>query len=235
METLDLEIISIKGHTPDIKTFRLGLDKEVSFKPGQYLVLTLDVDGKDISKPLSISSSPTEKGYIEFTKKLTQSGFSAKLGGMRPGDRCSVRMPLGKFTFEGEFPRAAFLSGGIGITPIRSIFKYATDTSSQSSLILLYSGRRPGQLVFREDFETMSRENPNIKPVYTLTGCEKDAASCRRGRIDAEMIKEELPDYVSRKFYICGPPGMVKAMSGMLSGELGVKAEDIITEDFTGY
>jgi ferredoxin-NADP reductase len=235
MQSLKLKVMGVKSHTSDVKTFRLRLDEDIPFKPGQYLIVTVSAGEKSISKPLSISSSPTEKGYIEFTKKLTSSGFSAALNGLKEGDECSVRMPMGRFTFEGEFPKTAFLSGGIGITPIRSIFKYAADTGLDASLILIYSGRVPQHLIFREEFEAMARTNKNIKLVYTLTDCDRDAINCRRGRIDAGMIRESVPDLGSRKFYICGPPGMVGAMRAILADELALSPENIITEDFFGY
>ncbi|MCX5715700.1 MAG: FAD-binding oxidoreductase [Candidatus Omnitrophica bacterium] len=235
MENLRLELVSIITQCAGVKTFRFRLDKEVPRKPGQYLIFTLDVNGKQVPKAFSISSSPTEKGYIEFTKKLTDSDFSKTLDALKPGGLFSLRLPMGKFTFEGEFPKAAFLSGGIGITPIRSIFKYATDIKLSSSLVLLYSARVPEQCVFKNDFAVMQKENKNIKMVYTLTDCKEEVPGFRFGAINEAMVKEDVPDYKERKFFMCGPPGMVEAMRAMLLTGLGISKESIITEDFTGY
>lgn len=235
MENLRLRLIGVKSHLPDVKTFRFALEKEIPRRPGQYLILTLNLNGKDTPKAFSISSSPTEKGYIEFTKKLTGSEFSDALNGLKTGELFSVRMPMGKFTFEGEFPGAAFLSGGIGITPIRSIFKYATDMRLSSSLILAYSSRTPEYLIFRSDFEEMQRENKNIKLVYTLTDYKDKVPGCRSGRIDENLIREEIPDYKDRRFFMCGPPQMVDAMKTMLLDKLALPPANVITEDFVGY
>lgn len=235
MESLNLELIEIATHCCDVKTFRFALDEDIHFKPGQYLILALDINGKSVSKPFSISNSPTEKWYIEFTKKLTESEFSKSLNKLEIGQSYSIRLPFGKFTFEGEFKKCAFLSGGIGITPIRSIFKYATDKKLSSSLILLYSSRTPEYLIFKNDFAIMQKENKNIKVVYTLTHCDEKIAGCRVGFINEEMIKEEVPDYPERKFFICGPVQMVKDMRVMLLDKLSVLETDIFTEDFIGY
>jgi ferredoxin-NADP reductase len=235
VENLKLELIKVTTHCPDVKTFRFRLEGEIPRKPGQYLILTLGINGKPASKAFSISSSPTEKGYIEFTKKLTGSDFSKTLDSLKPGGFFAIRMPMGKFTFEGEFPKVAFLSGGIGVTPIRSIFRYATDKKLSSSLVLLYSARIPGQCVFRDEFTAMQEENKNIKVVYTLTDCAEKVPGCRSGMIDEAMVKEEIPDYTERKFFMCGPPPMVEAMRAMLTGKLAVAKENIITEDFVGY
>ncbi|MBI5873453.1 MAG: xylene monooxygenase [Candidatus Omnitrophica bacterium] len=235
MQNLELELIEVITHCCDVKTFRFELVGGVSYKPGQYLVLALDIDGKNISKAFSISSSPTEKGYIEFTKKITDSLFSRKLDSLEIGRAYQIRMPMGKFTFEGEYSRAAFLSGGIGITPIRSIFKYCTDMSVASSLALFYSSRTPEYLIFRNDFNTMQKVNKNLKIVYTLTDCDEKVEGCRTGYVDDELVKQELPDYRERVFYICGPPAMVDAMRSMLLNKLSIPVQKIITEDFVGY
>lgn len=249
MESLNLELIEIVTHCCDVKTFRFALDEDIHFKPGQYLIITSKLNGKGVSKSFSISNSPTEKGYVEFTKKLTESEFSKSLNKLEIGQSYSIRLPFGKFTpfhphqspdvtgltFEGEFKKCAFLSGGIGITPIRSIFKYATDKKLSSSLILLYSSRTPEYLIFKNDFAIMQKENKNIKVVYTLTHCDEKIAGCRVGFINDEMIKEEVSDYAERKFFICGPPQMVSDMRIMLLDKLAVLEANIFTEDFIGY
>ncbi len=230
-----LELVKITTHCCDVMTFRFAVADAAAFKPGQYMVVTLPVDGKDVSKALSISSSPTENGFIEFTKKISSSDFSQQLLKLKEGQRVSIRWPMGRFTFEGEHPRAVFLSGGIGITPIRSIFKNATDKKIASRLTLLYSSRTPEYLIFRQDFEAMARQNPSIKLVYTLTQCDQKVIGCRVGYIDADMIKEEVPDFAQSVFYICGPPAMVDAMRSMLLSKLQLPVEQVITEDFVGY
>jgi len=235
VENLRLELIRITSQAEDIKTFRFRLDKDIPYKAGQYLVLTLDIAGRSVSKAFSISSSPTEKGYIEFTKKITDSEFSKTLNDFKVGQNCSLRLPMGKFTFEGEYEKIAFLSGGIGITPIRSICKYATDAKLPASLIVLYSSRTPEYLIFKEDFSIMQKENVNLRVVYTLTHYDEKIAGCRQGVINEDMVKEEIPDYAQRKFFICGPPGMVEAMYLMLTDKPQILETNIITEDFVGY
>lgn len=235
MENLQLELIEVITHCCDVRTFRFEMPRDIDYKPGQYLVLTLNIAGRDVSKAFSLSSSPTEKGYIEFTKKISDSAFSLALDALKVGCSCSIRMPMGKFTFEGEYPKAAFLSGGIGITPIRSIFKYATDKALDSNLVLLYSSRTPEYLIFRNDFKVMQASNRNIRTIYTLTHCNDRVQGCRIGYIDEELIKKELPDYRERMFYVCGPPAMVDTMRSMLINKLALPQEKIIIEDFVGY
>ncbi|HQP92316.1 MAG TPA: FAD-dependent oxidoreductase, partial [Candidatus Omnitrophota bacterium] len=124
---------------------------------------------------------------------------------------------------------------GIGITPIRSIFKYVTDAKVDSSMVLLYSSQTPEYLIFRSDFSEMQKTNHNLKIVYTLTGCKEEVEGCRIGYINDLLIKDEIPDYKDRIFFICGPPGMVAAMKSILMDKLALSQTQIVTEDFLGY
>lgn len=217
----------------NVKSFRLEIADWLDFKAGQFLLVTLQDDPK-LKRYLSISSSPTEKCYLEFTKKLTQSDFSIALDNLKSGDRVSVQYPLGKFILDESALKVAFLSGGIGITPIRSICKYAVDKNIGVDIALLYSNRSVRDIVFKDDFSAMSRNYPLLRVAHVLCEAEQEFI-CTVGHIDASVIKNEIPDYLERKFYLCGPPQMVEAMRKILAEELGLNAEKIVTENFQGY
>ena len=217
----------------NVKSFRLEIDGVLDFQAGQFLLVKLGADPQ-LKKYLSISSSPTEKGYLEFTKKLTESDFSKTLDSLKAGDQVAIAYPFGKFVLDEKFPKIAFLSGGIGITPIRSICKYVVDKNLGSDMVLVYSNRSLKDIVFKDDFDALVKSYPLLRVAHVL--CEAEPGfKCSVGRIDAGIIKNEIPDYQQRKFYLCGPPQMVEAMRLLLAEELGVSAEMIITENFQGY
>lgn len=233
MNKLEAKIKEIIARTYNVKSFQLRIDNDIEFKAGQFLFVTVKAD-KELTKPLSISSSPTEKGYIEFTKKITESEFSKALDSLKPGNMVKIKYPYGNFTFGGEYPKIAFLSGGIGITPIRSICKYAVDKKIKTNIILLYGNRTIGDIAFNEDFSKMQKEYPDLKVVHILSGAETGWTG-RAGHINKIVIEEEIPDYIERKFYLCGPPAMVESMKKILLDELTVLEENIVTENFVGY
>jgi ferredoxin-NADP reductase len=217
----------------NVKSFRLEIVDWLDFKAGQFLLVTLQNEPK-LKRYLSISSSPTEKCYLEFTKKLTQSDFSAALDKLKAGEQVRIEYPFGKFILDESAPKIAFLSGGIGITPIRSICKYAVDKNIGTDIVLVYSNRSIRDIVFKDDFSAMSKGYPSLRVAHVL--CEAEQGfKCTVGQINAGVIKNEIPDYLERKFYLCGPPQMVEAMRKILSDELGLSAERIVTENFQGY
>jgi len=234
----NVEVVETVKRAGNAKSIRFKKTDEMSFRPGQYMLVTARGAGKEIAKPLSFSSSPTETGYVEFTKRLTGSDFSNALDALRPGDTLKVKMPYGQFIFEGELPKIAMLAGGIGVTPFKSICKYATDRSLDSDIVLLFSSRDEDSIVFREEFDSMRRENDRLHVVYTVTdpaAVEKGCTCGRTGAIDHCMIPEVIPDYRERVFFVSGPPGMVMCLVGVLQNDLGIAPEMIRTERFAGY
>lgn len=87
--------------------------------------MTVGSEKKEEIKPLSFSSSPTED-YLEFTKRLTGHEFSNAFAAMEAGDRATIRGPYGKLTLQENPRRICMLSGGIGLTPLRSMIRYST-------------------------------------------------------------------------------------------------------------
>jgi ferredoxin-NADP reductase len=216
-----------------VTSFRFPRPTTLNYKPGQYLFVTIKSVGKNLSKTLSLSSSPTEKAHIEFTKKLTDSEFSNTLRTLKVGDWAMIDAPYGKFTFEGENEKVALLAGGIGITPFRSICKYCTDMRLTAKITLLYGNRSESDIVFKEELEELERQNENLKVVFMLNEASSGWKGVA-GVIDAELVKKEVPDYKERMFYVCGPPPMVQAMEKLIR-DLGLPQTQLRLEAFTGH
>jgi ferredoxin-NADP reductase len=230
-ETSVKEIIP---RTYNVTSFRFPRPAELNYKPGQFLFITLKAaDGKELSKHFSFSSSPTEKTHIEFTKKLSDSDFSAALRALKKGDWARIDAPYGKFTFEGEYKEIGLLGGGIGITPFMGICKYCTDMQLDTKVTLLYGNRTESDIAFRKQLEAMQEQNQNLKVLFTLNEADSDWKGAT-GFIDADMIKKEIPDYKDTMFYTCGPPAMVEIMDKLIQ-QLGLPETQLKREYFTGY
>jgi ferredoxin-NADP reductase len=230
---LELKIKEIIPRTYNVKSFRLEINEDINFKAGQFLSVSLKT-GKELTRYLSISSSPTEKGYIEFTKKITKSEFSQTLNKLSAGEWVKIRYPFGAFIFECEYKKIAFLSGGIGITPIRSITRYIVDKKFDTDIGIIYANRTARDIAFKKDFDMMQKEYSKLKVVHILSHPDEGGQG-RTGHINGQIIREEIPDYIERKFYVCGPPAMVGVMVKTLLEELSFPKENIVTENFQGY
>ena len=233
----ETEVVEVIRRTPYIKSFRFTCPDNATFKAGQIFRLTIRIEGKESTKHFSFSNSPTEKGYVEFTKRITDSTFSGALDILAVGDYARIFMPFGLFTFEEGHGKVAFVTGGIGITAARSICKYLVDTGSDDDIILLYSNRTEEDIAFYQDLREMEGNKKRMKVVHTLTS--KEAVywewKGRSGRINEKMIREEIPDYRERIFYVSGPPSLVETLHSLLRDSLKIPEESIRTERYIGY
>jgi glycine betaine catabolism B len=118
-----------------------------------------------------------------------------------------VRGPEGKFTLhEDNSKSAVFLSGGIGVTPFRSMIKYATDKQLPVKIIMFDSHRNQNNILYKKEFDECANLNKSLKVVYSVTeeeGGEEQQAQIsspsiawngERGRIDKAMLTRYLSD-----------------------------------------
>ena len=228
-----VNLTEIIQRTHDVKSFRFKRPAGFDYKAGQFIFVTITVLGKEVRKPFTISSSPTENDHLEFTKKLTGHDFSNVLDVMVVGDVLDIDGPYGNLTFEGEYDKIALLSGGIGITPMISICKYCADVGLDTKVTMIISDKTQQDIIFGNELDKMTRENKNLKVFHTLTRADDDWQGCRE-RICETLIIREIPDYKEYVFYLCGPPVMLDSMVSILDN-LGIPKEHIKQESFVGY
>ncbi|MGH9978596.1 MAG: FAD-dependent oxidoreductase, partial [Nitrososphaeraceae archaeon] len=161
--------------------------------------------------------------------------------------KVKVRGPEGQFVLHQDYSKpAVFLSGGIGVTPFRSMIKYATDELLPVKIIMFDSNRNPSNILFKKGFDDWEKVNKNLKIIYAISEDDQHEQSSlsttydwkgELGRIDKAMILKHVDANVLNNsiFYICGPPGMLKAMQTLLQEELEIPKERIKVEEFTGY
>lgn len=144
------------------------------------------------------------------------------------GTKVVVEGPYGMFTMhENIIKKAVYLAGGIGITPIRSIVKFAAENRLPQKIILIYSNRNIGAAVFLDELEALEQDNPNFKLFAKMTE--------ESGYVDGDYVKNALGGELSgAMYYIVGPAAMVQAFTKMLEGA-GVPRDDMKFEEFTGY
>ena len=237
-ETFVVEVIQ---QTPDIKTFRFdtGYRKDVRYKAGQYFFVTIRiVDGRESVHHFTISSSPTEtakKGYVEFTKRITDSEYSRALDRLKLGDWARLRGAEGHFTLPLKKRPLAFLSGGIGITPLRSMLRYIVDKGLQYDIVLIYANTTWENIAFREELEETARANEGIRVEYLLSGPDFPPGwEGKKGFVTKDLVAELIPDYRERIFYVSGPLRMVVSLEEQLTA-IDIPRQRVKRDYFPGY
>lgn len=225
--------------TAEARTFRFEVEGgRLEWRAGQNLVMTIPglVDPRGPTRPFTISSSPTEGGVVAITTLVRGSPFKQHLAKLAAGDTVENEAIEGTFVLEPGRP-AVMIAGGIGITPFRSMLRSAVDMKLEKPLVLLYSSKTPSDIVFRSELAEFERRNHAIRVLHTITRPEQaqEKWEGRKGRIDAELIREGMRGIRHPLIYVAGPPGFVSEARRLLDAEIQVSAEDIRTDEFEGY
>lgn len=229
----EAQVTEVVKRNAGVESFRFSRPSKLAYKPGQYMLVTLDIAGKEVMHPFSFSSSPTEEDFIEFTKRFSESEYSLALKKLKAGDSVKIDAPYGEFTFTGEYPKISLLAGGIGITPFWSICKYCTDTKLATNIVLLYGCRNENELTFYNELNAMQKQNSNLKVFFVLSQVSSNWNGLS-GTINADLIKNKIIDFQDRVFFACGPPGMIVAMKTVIS-ELGLPNTQLKLESIIGH
>jgi ferredoxin-NADP reductase len=211
-------------------------NQKLAFIPGQYMEWTLSYphpDSRGNRRYFTLASSPTED-TVRLGVKFYENGSSYKKAMFKMDEKTMIigSQIAGEFTLPNDYAKKlVFIAGGIGITPFRSMLKYLIDTKQKRDIVLFYANKTVEEIVYKDVFDQAQKEL-NIKTVYTLTGMSSPPLNYhgKIGRINAEMIASEVPDYKERTFYLSGPHVMVTAYDEVLKN-MGIKNE-LIKKDF---
>jgi ferredoxin-NADP reductase len=211
--------------------FRFEKPDSFRFTPGQFIDITLlnppETDPEGNARGFSIAGAPHED-FIMVATRLRDTAFKRVLQKFPLDAEVRIEGLFGNLRLHNDKSRAAVvLTGGIGITPFRSILLNAAKEKLPHHIFLFYTNRRP---------EELEKKNPNYKLIACMTEMEKSQQpwSGERGLINQALLEKYLKGASSPVYYITGPPAMTKAMHTMLT-DAGVDDDNIRIEEFAGY
>jgi ferredoxin-NADP reductase len=224
------------------QTMAFRFEKPVGFEftPGHCIDMTLlnppKTDGEGNSRTFSIASAPYED-FLMVATRLRDTAFKQVLRSLPLGTEVRISDPSGDLKLHHDKSRAAVvLTGGIGITPFRSILLNVAKEKLPIPIFLFYGNRRPEDAAFLDELQELQKQNLHYQSIVCMSEMEKShrAWTGEKGVIDAPMLARYLKGVVSPIYYITGPPAMVKAMQKLLK-DTGVDDDNIRIEEFAGY
>lgn len=239
----DLKVAAISRQTPDAVAVAFDVPEELrqdfSFRPGQYLTLAADIDGKEMRRSYSICSAPGEPHLMVGVKRIADGRFSRFVNEkLSVGDTIRVMPPQGRFTsLAGPRHDYVLIAAGSGITPMLSIARTVLAHEPESTITLVYGNRSTETIMFREELDDLKDRHLARFSLVHLLSREAQDIDLLHGRITgervAELARRGLVDLASADgVFLCGPGEMIDDVSAALEG-LGVAEDRIRFERFT--
>jgi sulfhydrogenase subunit gamma (sulfur reductase) len=215
--------------TGDVTTFTVRFkDKDVQdafdYKPGQFMEVSVFGFGEI---PISITSTPTRRGFLELNIKNVGLVSSA-IHKLSVGSEIGLRGPFGNgFPVEKTFGKnLLFVAGGIGLAPLRSLINFALDRRDRfADFSILYGARTPLDLDFKKELKHWGKRSD----VHFLVTVDRgdDEWKGNVGVVTTLFPKADIKINNTMAF-VCGPPVMIPFVIRDLL-KLGFPEEAIIS------
>jgi predicted ferric reductase len=220
--TQRLRVVEVVGEGSGVVSLRIEGARLPSARPGQFFLWRfLTLDRMWSCHPFSLSKAPDGRSLRITVKALGD--HSAKLADVRVGTRVVAEGPFGVFTEAARRrERILLIAGGIGITPIRALMEEV-----RGDAVVLYRALDDGDVVFRGELDDIAARRGIT--LHYVVGDHRTKEGARL--LDAEHLRELVPDLGERDVYVCGPPGMTDAMLARLR-DAGVRRKHVHAERF---
>lgn len=225
------KILEIKSPNPSVKYLKFSLPKNFKFKAGQYVSLSVFVDGKKFRVPYSFASAPNNK-FAEFCIKLVKNGRSSNfIKNLKKGDEIELFGPAGKFIVneKSKDDDLIFISTGTGITPFRSMIHALLKEGFKHKIILLKGFRNENEILCEKGFSKLRKKYKNFE-FHNILSQPKNKDFEDKGHVQ-DFFDKYIPKNFQGDFYLCGYREIVKDVAKELE-EKGVAKKRIFFERY---
>lgn len=240
MSVYKINLKSMEQIANGTMAFHFEKPEGLTYKAGQFADYTLinpaETDAEGNVRGFSFASAPYED-TIMFATRMRDTAFKRDMKTMAISTELTLDAPYGSFILQSntKIP-AVFLSGGIGITPVRSIILQATHDKTAHKIFLFYANKTPEDAAFLDELIGVQKRNANFTFVGSMTDMEKSKKEWNgeTGFFTKEILQKYIDDLSLPIYYIAGPAAMVASIRKTLT-ESGVDEDNIRTEEFSGY
>ncbi|KAF2236040.1 NADH-cytochrome b5 reductase [Viridothelium virens] len=221
---ISLKLDNVENINHNTKKFRFSLPEEDDVSGLKIAsALITKYKGPEMEKPVIRPYTPTSdedsRGFLDFViKKYPNGPMSEHLHSMTPGQRLDMKGPIPKYPYEAnKLSHIGMVAGGTGITPmyqvLRAIFKNPED---KTKVTLLYGNVSEDDILLKRELEDLENTYPQRLRVFYTVDKPSESWQNAKGFITKEMVKTAFPEPKTEnlKIFVCGPPGMYKAISG---------------------
>jgi ferredoxin-NADP reductase/Na+-translocating ferredoxin:NAD+ oxidoreductase RnfD subunit len=234
-QKLILPLVSSVEVAKNTYEFAFAKPAGLRFTAGQYLEWMLPhgkSDNRGIRRYFTIASAPSDallRIVVRFAD--TVSTYKDALRAMKAGDTIIASQMAGDFVLPKDpVVKVVLVAGGIGVTPFLSQIDEMVTNKGTRPAVLFYCNNTLEEIAYKDKLNAAAEVVPltvvNVLAKEKMPGYES-------GYLTKELIQKYVPDYISVKWYLSGPPGMVNAYSKLL-WEIGIPQRQITRDFFPG-
>lgn len=212
------QVVAIDETCPGVKTLTLRPNRKWSgFQAGQHVRVSLQIDGRWLSRTWTISSSAA-------SKQLTLTIGRIEGGRVTPwihdeltvGTVVKLHPAQGDFVLPASGEPVVFLAGGAGITPALSMLRTMRDRNDQRRFELVHFIRSEAHAIAREELQALQEALPHVTIHWVVT---HDGVAGKEQRISAALLQQLCLDegITQATWMVCGPEGFMNAATEILT------------------
>lgn len=207
--------------THDVKRFVVSRPPNFAFQAGQGMELAIDrPEWRGEPRPFTPTCLGDDE-VLEFTIKgySDHGGVTQALHHLPVGTELLVSEAFGTIRYQGP---GVFVAGGAGITPFLAILREQAAAGDVGRNALIFSNKTPADVICEKELRRYLGER------CILTCTDGPASGYDTRRVDKSYLAQKIDDF-DQNFYVCGPPGFMKAVTGALQ-ELGADPQSLVFE-----
>lgn len=202
----------------------------MDFKPGQYIGITLTLNGQEVRRNYSLSNSPGENYYRISVKRENDGKVSALLHDqLEPGDTVKFTPPVGDFVLQPAQTPLVLLSAGVGITPAISMLEPAV--KSGRPVEFFHCAINSDHHAFKQHVDDLAKQYDNLSVTYCYSEPSSADTNHLTGFIEHEMVAPLISNPENTDFYFLGPKPFMDRCQQIANG-LGIPGERVRYEFF---
>lgn len=222
-------ITSRRDLSDDLWVIRVRPQERLAFKPGQYVALGVEVEGRVIERPFSIASAPHEDEAEFFLEMVHGGGLTPHLHARHVGDKLYMRRQAkGLFTLDtaSQHQKHFLVATVTGVAPYVSMVRSRAEQARQGhkvdyEFVVMQGASRPWEFAYQDELEELARQVDWFRYIPTVSRPWEDFSwTGEVGRIE-DVLRKYLNllnlDPVNTTTYLCGHPEMILNCKGILA------------------
>lgn len=219
-----------------VTLYRFGLpqpDVSLDLPIGQHIYLRANIDGEEISRPYTPTTTNDDLGHFDLVIKVYPTGkMSRHVDSLKIGDSIEITGPKGRFRYTRNMNKhISMICGGTGITPMLQVLaEVFKDTADATRFTLIFGNVTFEDIILKDKLDALATRFPIRFVVHYILDKPPAGWTGLGGYVTKDVLSKHLPaaqaDDGNNRVLMCGPPPMLKALTANLQ-DLGFQKDQL--------